>query len=130
MTAAAANTGSSGSVIEITEPDGTRKRGTVEKAMRAEWDKAIAAGRIPTGGDLNRAAGKNSEYSLGKKHRRRWLIELTETDPDLFARIDPDLFAQVTSAAEGTDPAPEPEVSRDSGYLAHRPQAASAGGSQ
>jgi hypothetical protein len=119
-TKAVANPGGPGTVIDITEADGTRKRGPVEKAMRDEWDRAIADSRIPTGGDLNRAAGKPGEYSLGKKHRRRWLIELAETDPDLFARIDPDLLAQVTSGTDGTDES----------YPAHRRTAVSAGGSR
>jgi len=44
--------------------------------MREHWDQAVAAGKIPTGGDLNRAIGKPGTYSLGKKWRSRWLAEL------------------------------------------------------
>jgi len=44
--------------------------------MREAWDAAIAAGKIPTGGDLNRAIGRPGTYSLGKKWAARWRAEL------------------------------------------------------
>ena len=53
--------------------------------MRECWDKGVAAGKIPTGGDLNRAIGKDGTYSLGKKWRARWEAELPADHPARLA---------------------------------------------
>lgn len=53
--------------------------------MRECWDKGVAAGRIPTGGDLNRAIGKPGTYSLGKKWRGKWEAELPADHPARLA---------------------------------------------
>jgi hypothetical protein len=44
-------------------------RGGAQARMRAHWDAQVAEGRIPTGAALNRAAGKDPNYSLGKRAR-------------------------------------------------------------
>jgi hypothetical protein len=98
----------------------TARRGPVETAMREAWVAALGKGRIPSGGDLNRAAGKETRYSLGKRYRARWLAELAETDPGLFAK----LTAAPGDAADG-----DLEVAHDAGFPAHG-HPALAGGAQ
>jgi hypothetical protein len=44
--------------------------------MRAYWDTEIAAGRVPSGADLVRAAGLSPSSSLGRQLRARWLPEV------------------------------------------------------
>jgi hypothetical protein len=53
-------------------------RGQDQKTMRAHWDDRIAAGVIPSGADLNRAAHKDPKYSLGKKYAKQWRELLPE----------------------------------------------------
>jgi hypothetical protein len=48
--------------------------------MRAYWDAAIAVGFLPTSGDLNRAAGKDRSYRLGKEYAREWKGELSREE--------------------------------------------------
>lgn len=52
------------------------RRGAVRAEMRAHWEKEIAAGNIPNGAELNRAAGKSANYSLGKRYASEWRNEL------------------------------------------------------
>jgi hypothetical protein len=59
-----------------TPPKGHRKRGMFREQMRDFWDSEIAYGRIPSGADLNRAAGRDPGYSLGKKYAQQWRAEL------------------------------------------------------
>jgi hypothetical protein len=53
-----------------------RKRSGVKpvELMRAYWQEQVAAGRIPTEAELDRAAGVT--YRLAKKYRPGWLAEL------------------------------------------------------
>jgi hypothetical protein len=44
--------------------------------MRAHWDAAAAAGRVPTGAELLRAAGLAPTSSLGRQLAARWRAEL------------------------------------------------------
>lgn len=55
--------------------------GGVQAVMRAYWDKETAAGRIPSGADLNRAAGKAPKYSLGKTRAAEWRLQLPPDHP-------------------------------------------------
>jgi len=43
--------------------------------MRAYWDREVAAGRDPSGADLNRAAGVSPSSSLGRQYRAQWIAE-------------------------------------------------------
>lgn len=52
------------------------RRGAVRAEMRAHWEKEIAAGNVPNGAELNRAAGKSANYSLGKRYASEWRNEL------------------------------------------------------
>lgn len=54
------------------------QRGEVRRQMRGFWDTEIASGRIPNGAELNRAAGKESDYSLGKRYAAEWRKELPQ----------------------------------------------------
>jgi hypothetical protein len=56
--------------------NGSSARGATQTRMRGHWDSEIAAGRIPTGAALNRAAGKHPNYSLGKRYAASWRAEL------------------------------------------------------
>jgi hypothetical protein len=51
------------------------RRGETRAVMRDFWDREIAAGNAPTGAALNRAAGKDPGYSLGKKYAAEWREE-------------------------------------------------------
>jgi hypothetical protein len=51
------------------------RRGETRAVMRDFWDREIAAGNVPTGAALNRAAGKDPGYSLGKKYAAEWREE-------------------------------------------------------
>lgn len=53
-------------------------RGETQGVMRTHWDTRITDGVIPSGADLNRAAGKDPKYSLGKKYAKAWRQELPE----------------------------------------------------
>jgi hypothetical protein len=59
-------------------PDGVVKSGyrAAKETMRECWDAEIAAGRVPTGADLNRAADKDPGYSLGRARAKEWRAEL------------------------------------------------------
>jgi hypothetical protein len=59
-----------------TPHEGQGKRGMFREQMRDFWDSEIEKGRIPSGADLNRAAGRDPGYSLGKKYARQWRAEL------------------------------------------------------
>lgn len=52
------------------------KRGDKQAMMRAYWETEIAAGNIPNGADLNRAAGKGPNSSLGRRYASEWRNEL------------------------------------------------------
>ena len=52
-----------------------------QATMRAHWDAEVAEGRIPTGAALNRAAGKDPNYSLGKRYAAAWRTELNGGPP-------------------------------------------------
>ena len=52
------------------------KRGDKQTMMRAYWETEIAAGNIPNGADLNRAAGNDSGASLGRRYASEWRDEL------------------------------------------------------
>jgi hypothetical protein len=54
--------------------------------MREHWDAHISDGVLPSGGDLNEAAGKDRGYSLGKRYAKKWRQEL----PADFPRRAPD----------------------------------------
>jgi hypothetical protein len=54
------------------------QRGEVRRQMRGFWDAEIGSGRIPNGAELNRAAGKESDYSLGKRYAAEWRKELPQ----------------------------------------------------
>lgn len=55
------------------EPGGPR---SATEVMRAYWDRAVAAGRVPTGAELRDAAGCPQSSSLGRQKRAEWLPEL------------------------------------------------------
>ena len=55
--------------------------GATQSTMRAHWDAEVAEGRIPTGAALNRAAGKDRNYSLGKRYAAAWRAELDGETP-------------------------------------------------
>lgn len=48
--------------------------------MRAFWDRERAAGRMPSGADLLRAAGLSPESSLGRQKRAKWLQDEADAD--------------------------------------------------
>jgi hypothetical protein len=50
--------------------------------MRAHWDREVAAGRVPTGADLLRAAGVPSSSSLGRQNAAKWRAELDAAEPE------------------------------------------------
>jgi hypothetical protein len=50
--------------------------------MRDYWDTEVAQGRIPNGAKLNRAAGKDSGYSLGKRYAQEWRQEINDGEPE------------------------------------------------
>jgi Protein of unknown function (DUF2637) len=50
--------------------------GATRSTMRTHWDAEVAEGRIPSGAALNRAAGKDPTYSLGKRYAAAWRGEL------------------------------------------------------
>jgi len=52
------------------------QRGEIRRLMREHWDSEIAQGRIPNGAELNRAADKEPDYSLGKRYAAEWREEL------------------------------------------------------
>jgi len=52
-----------------------------QATMRAHWDAEVAEGRIPTGAALNRAAGKDANYSLGKRYAAAWRAEFDGGPP-------------------------------------------------
>jgi hypothetical protein len=52
------------------------QRGEIRRLMREHWDCEIAQGRIPNGAELNRAADKEPDYSLGKRYAAEWRDEL------------------------------------------------------
>ena len=56
-------------------PAGRSGSGSKVGRMREHWERQIAAGRLPTGAELNEAAGVTS--SLGRQKRTAWLAELS-----------------------------------------------------
>jgi hypothetical protein len=70
--------------------------------MRVHWDAEIAAGRIPNGAELNRAAGKAAKYSLGKRYVSEWRNEL----PAEFAGNIPESEQGETAQENSTSAAP------------------------
>jgi hypothetical protein len=52
------------------------KRGDKQTMMRAYWETETAAGNIPNGADLNRAAGNDPGASLGRRYASEWRDEL------------------------------------------------------
>lgn len=67
------NPGANGSPPAGDEPG----RGDKGKLMREFWDRRIAEGTIPSGADLNEAAGNKRDASLGYKNRKEWVQEPT-----------------------------------------------------
>lgn len=63
----------------------TAKRGDKQTMMRAYWEKEIAAGNIPNGADLNRAAGNDPGASLGRRYASEWRDELPSEFTGQFA---------------------------------------------
>lgn len=68
-------------IIEFNPEELSRPGGT-QRAMRQHWEMMIAAGKIPTGADLNRAVGKDPKYSLGKKYAGEWRAEISDDTRD------------------------------------------------
>lgn len=66
-TRAATGTGPSG--------HGGDRRSGAKAAMRRHWDAEVAADRIPSGADLDRAAGR-TPGSLGRRYAAEWTAEL------------------------------------------------------
>ena len=62
--------------------NGSGARGATQARMRQHWDGEVMAGRIPTGAALNRAAGKDPNYSLGKRYAATWRAELDGASDD------------------------------------------------
>jgi hypothetical protein len=60
---------------------GATATGGLQATMRAHWDAEVAEGRIPTGAALNRAAGKDPNYSLGKRYAAAWRTGLDGQPP-------------------------------------------------
>jgi hypothetical protein len=89
-------------VVAITgHADG--QRGGTAAAMRACWDTAIKTGRVPSGAELNEAAGKPRDYSLGKRYAQRWRQEL----PAAFIAL---ADAGRTGEATALLPRPDPDT--------------------
>lgn len=61
---------------------GSVKRGETRQVMRDYWEREIAQGRVPNGAQLNRAAGKEPGYSLGKRYAQEWRQEINNDDSD------------------------------------------------
>ena len=84
----AADGGRNARVLELTprsENDGgngAAKRGMTRQVMRDYWEAETAHGRIPNGAQLNRAAGKDSAYSLGKRYAQEWRQEINDGEPE------------------------------------------------
>ena len=64
------------------QPQRIGARGATQARMRQHWDGEVMAGRIPTGAALNRAAGKDPNYSLGKRYAATWRAELDGASDD------------------------------------------------
>ncbi|MFD2081568.1 hypothetical protein SAMN05421678_106268 [Actinopolymorpha cephalotaxi] len=75
----------------VRKTDTPERPGGAKQAMRRHWDAEVAAGRMPSGADLNRAAGKDAGASLGRKYAGEWRSELDATT------------ANQPSATESTD---------------------------
>jgi hypothetical protein len=74
--------------------NGAAKRGASRQVMREYWESEIAEGRIPNGAQLNRVAGKDSGYSLGKRYAQEWRQEINDgvsqsDDDDAEWRAEP-----------------------------------------
>lgn len=54
---------------------GDLARGDKTKRMRDYWDAEISKGRIPSGADLNEAAGNKRSASLGTNNLKKWRAE-------------------------------------------------------
>lgn len=52
------------------------KRGGIRELMRDYWDQQTGNGRVPNGAELNRAAGREPGYSLGKRYAAEWRAEM------------------------------------------------------
>ncbi len=63
-------------LVNTAESEPSTVRGATRAVMRAHWDAEVAKGRIPTGAAVNRAAGKDPNYSLGKRYAASWRAEL------------------------------------------------------
>jgi hypothetical protein len=57
-------------------PQGDAPAASGVAVMRAYWDQQVAAGRVPTGAELLRAAGLSSTSSLGRQMAAKWRREL------------------------------------------------------
>ncbi|GAA2760006.1 hypothetical protein [Actinopolymorpha rutila] len=67
--------------------------GGAKQSMRRHWEAEIAAGRVPSGADLNRAASKDPGASLGRKYAGEWRTELTGAANDVPSATDSDTAA-------------------------------------
>ncbi|MGW5364445.1 hypothetical protein [Actinopolymorpha pittospori] len=103
-------------------------RGGDKQSMRSHWDAETAAGRVPSGADLNRAAGKDAGASLGRKYASEWRAELDADDNAGAENADNAATASDTDAdvATGGDTATAADTARGSGRTATREAAGAA----
>jgi hypothetical protein len=66
--------------------DATGSATSATAVMRAHWDREVAAGRVPSGADLLRAAGVPPSSSLGRQNAARWRAELDDAESAEGAR--------------------------------------------
>jgi hypothetical protein len=62
--------------------DATGPATSATAVMRAHWDREVAAGRVPSGADLLRAAGAPPTSSLGRQCAGKWRAELDDAEPE------------------------------------------------
>ncbi|HEX7164378.1 MAG TPA: hypothetical protein VF223_24435 [Trebonia sp.] len=80
------------------DPENPARRGDYKTVMRTYWETEIATGNIPNGADLNRAAGKESNSSLGRRYASEWRNEL----PSGFTRKTTGNQQEETTQEEST----------------------------
>jgi hypothetical protein len=103
-TLAAAQNGSGPDATVLTLTVG----GPVKQKMRKWWDEQIAAGKTPTGPDMNVACGYGRKYSLGKRYAQQWNAEAARAadaagEPAELARetAQPNAWAKWDSRSSG-----------------------------
>nr|WP_238361909.1 hypothetical protein [Actinopolymorpha pittospori] len=108
-------------IAHVTHPEGGATkvklggRGGDKQSMRTHWDAETAAGRVPSGADLNRAAGKDAGASLGRKYASEWRAELDADNNKDAENADNAATASDTDAdvATGGDTATAAETATD-----------------